>query len=80
LESIREVRGLLEESDSLIRRVNDRERRARLEEEYRQAEVPLIEAVQSGHSFVFDMLEERREVARQRAETLLERLANPPTP
>ena len=37
-----------------------------------------IEAVLAGHSFVFDRLEERLGVARRRAETLLERLANPP--
>jgi hypothetical protein len=77
LESIREVRELLNQAQPLIRRVQDPARRASLEADYRQAEVPLIEAIQSGHSFVFDMLEDRREVARQRAEALLERLANP---
>ena len=80
LETIREVRALLNEAKPLIHRVKDTERQARLEEAYRQAEVPLIEAVRSGHSFVFDALEERREVAHQRAEALLERLANPPEP
>lgn len=80
LETIREVRALLDEAEPLIRRVKDRELRDRLEEEYRQAEVPLIEAVQSGHSFTFDALEERREVARQRAEALVERLVNPSEP
>lgn len=77
LESIREVRDMLDQAQPLIRRVQDRERRTRLEEEYRQAEVPLIEAIQAGHSFGFERLEERREVARSRGEALLERLANP---
>lgn len=77
LESVREVRALLDEAEPLIRRVKDQARRRSLEEEYQQAEVPLIEAVQAGHSFVFGSLEERREVARRRAEALIEKLANP---
>jgi hypothetical protein len=77
LESVREIRALLDEAEPLIRRVKDRERRQRLEEQYQQAEVPLTQAVQSGHSFVFEAIVERREVARRRAEALLEELANP---
>jgi hypothetical protein len=57
--------------------VADPGRRQRLEEQYQQAEVPLVQAVQSGHSFVFEAIVERREVARSRAEALLEELANP---
>lgn len=77
LESVREIRALLDEAGPLIRRVKDQARRRSLEEEYQQAEVPLIESVRSGHSFVFGALDERREVARRRAEALLEKLANP---
>jgi hypothetical protein len=58
--------------------VKDETRRESLQYTYDQAEVPLIEAVLAGHSFVFDRLEERLGVARRRAETLLEQLANPP--
>jgi hypothetical protein len=76
-EGIREVRDLLKEANALIRRVKDKTRRGDLERAYRQAEVPLIEATQAGHAFVFDQLEERLRVARQRAESLLELLANP---
>ena len=77
LESIREVRTLLDEAQPLIRRVADADRRQELEEQYQQAEVPVIEAVQFGHSFNFERVEERRETARRRADALLEVLANP---
>ena len=77
LEAIREVRDLLDEARPLIRRVSDRDRREQLEEQYQQAEVPVIEAVQLGHSFNFERVEERRSTARGRAEALLQRLANP---
>lgn len=76
-EGIREVRALLDQARPLIRRVKDRTRREAFEQAYRQAEVPLIEATQAGHAFVFDQLQERLGVARQRAESLLELLANP---
>ncbi len=78
LEGIREVRALLNEAQPLIRRVKDRSRQEDLQYAYDQAEVPLIEAVFAGHSFIFERLEERLGVARRRAVTLLERLANPP--
>ncbi len=77
LESIREVRTLLDEAQPLIRRVADADRRQELEEQYQQAEVPVIEAVQFGHSFNFERVEERRQTARRRADALLEVLANP---
>ena len=77
LENILEIRRLLDEAKSLMRRVKDDTRREVLEEAYRQAEVPLMEAVIAGHRFVFEALHERRDVARQRAEALLEELANP---
>ncbi len=77
LEDIVEIRGLLKDARSLIRRVKDSAQRELLEEAYNQAEVPLEEAVYAGHSFVFEQLHERRDVAKRRAEALLERLANP---
>lgn len=77
LESIREVRTLLDEAQPLIRRVADADRRQELEEQYQQAEVPVIEAVQFDHSFNFERVEERRETAHRRADALLEVLANP---
>ena len=47
---------------------------------YTQAEVPLTEAVNAGHAFVFTALRERLETARRRSAVLLEDLANPPAP
>lgn len=65
---------------SLIRRIDDRRRRTELDEAYRQAEVPLIEAVNAGHRFVYDDMHERLNVAQQRIEALLGRLATPSVP
>jgi hypothetical protein len=62
---------------SLVNRVNEKGRRAQLDQAYQQAEVPLIQAVQAGHQFVYDELKERLSVARQRIEALLGQLANP---
>ncbi len=78
LEGVRHVRAALEEAQSLIRRITDEERKAEAEYEYEQAEVPLIEAANAGHAFVFDNLTERLAAARSRVEALLDRLANPP--
>ena len=61
----------------MVNRVNDKTRRAQLEEAYQQVEVPLTQAVQAGHQFQYDNLKERLTVARQRLETLLGQVANP---
>ncbi|MGE3276267.1 MAG: cytochrome c3 family protein [Vicinamibacterales bacterium] len=73
---VRAIRESLDEARSLIRRVKDGNRRAALEAQYQQAEVPLIEATQAGHEFVYDNLRDRLAVARTRTEALLEALAN----
>lgn len=75
---VREVRATLTEARSLIRRVKDPNRRLALEEQWRQAEVPVIEAAQAGHEFVFTNLRERLAMARQRADALMDALANQP--
>ena len=77
LEGIRDVRASLDAAQSLIRRVKDPKRRAAFEEAYGQAQVPVTEAVDAGHSFVFTGVEERLGAAQRRAAALLERLANP---
>lgn len=77
LEDVRAIRTLLEPVPRLLRRVEDQARRRELQEAYEQAQVPLTEAVQSAHAFVFDQLEDRLSTARQRAEALLNELANP---
>jgi hypothetical protein len=78
LTDVTAVRDSLDEARGLIGRVRDANRKAELEEQYRQAEVPLIEAVQAGHEFVYDNLRDRLSLARTRTDALLERLANQP--
>lgn len=39
--------------------------------------MPIIEATQAGHAFVYDQLDERLTTARARIAALFERLANP---
>lgn len=76
-ERIIEVRELLRTSGRLIRHVADDSRREALEQRVAQAEVPLREAVHAGHSFSFEGVEERLDVALARAQALTEELVNP---
>ena len=73
---VREVRARLKEAQCIIRRIKNKDVRAKFEEQYRQAEVPIIEARNAGHEFVFDNLKERLDRARQRTEALIDALAN----
>jgi hypothetical protein len=73
---VAEVRTRLKEAQSIIRRIKDKSLRAKFEEQWRQAEIPLIEARNAGHEFVFDNLKERLERARQRSDALMDALAN----
>lgn len=77
IEGISEVRASMRAARDLMENVRDDRRRAALEEDYTQAEVPLIQARQAGHRFVFDELEERLATARERVARLLARLVNP---
>lgn len=77
LTSVREVRESLDQARKLIRRVSEKDRRARLEVELEDARVPLAEAIESAHMFVFEPMQERLQMARKRADFLLEELANP---
>lgn len=77
LEGLRETRALLKDARSAIGRVKDPARRAALERDAQQAEVPIIEATAAGHAFVYDQLDERLKTARARLAALFERLANP---
>jgi hypothetical protein len=73
---VRVVRSQLNEARSIIRRIKDAGARARFEDQYRQAEVPIIEARNAGHEFQFENLKERLDRAKQRTEALMEALAN----
>ena len=77
LEEVSDSREMLNAVRPLIERMRNKTRQAELREAYKQAEVPLIEAGQSVHEFVFDNLKERLATARQRIEKLLGALANP---
>jgi Cytochrome c554 and c-prime len=74
LQSVRETRTLLRQAARLLKRVDDKDRRAALQYAYDQAEVPLTEAVNAAHAFVFDDADERLAVARKRATDLLGQL------
>ena len=68
------MREVLDQAGALIDRVDDEERRAALEYDLQQAEVPLIEAAQAGHAFRFDAVAERLDTAQRRTEALMRRL------
>jgi hypothetical protein len=75
-ERLKAVREQMKLADTLIRRVDDRQRRASLTNAYDQAQVPLTRAVNAGHKFVYDELREYLAIAQQRVEALLSTLAN----
>jgi hypothetical protein len=75
-DALKAVRDDLKLVQSLIKRVDDKKRRAALMEAYRQAEVPLSLAVDAGHQFVYADLREYLAVARTRVEALLSNVAN----
>lgn len=77
LEEVMNVRAMLDDAAAFIDRVDDSERRRELQEAWEQAEVPLLEAVRSGHAFVFDPERERLRTSRERVELLLTELVNP---
>jgi hypothetical protein len=75
-EALAAVREQMKAAQSLIRRVDDRTRRAELTRAYEQAEVPLTRAVNAGHRFVYDELREYLASAQARVTALLSSLAN----
>jgi hypothetical protein len=75
-ETLSVVREQLKLAQAMIKRVDDPQRRADLMDQYEQATVPLTRAVNAGHKFVYDDLENYVGVAQQRVETLMSRIAN----
>jgi len=75
-EAMNVVREQLKLANAMIKRVNDEQHRADLMNEYEQAQVPLSRAISSGHKFVYAELEEYLNVAQQRVEKLMTRIAN----
>jgi hypothetical protein len=74
---LNELRELLDQADKTIARVKEAGRRTQLLYQAQQARVPLIQAQDAGHRFVYDQLEERLMLSRMRAAALLDELANP---
>jgi hypothetical protein len=79
-EGIRDVRRILEQAESLVSSVKDKARRVTLTADVQQARVPLTLAIQAAHSFRYDDSDQLVALARRRATTLVDTLANPPRP
>lgn len=75
-ETLNIVREQLKIARTMIKRVDDPQRRADLMEEYEQASVPVTRAVNAGHKFVYDELESYAAVAQDRVEALMSHIAN----
>ena len=76
LGDVTDIRLLLDGARSIVKRIRNPQLRASLEHDAQQAEVPLIEAVQDGHAFIFVDARERLTVSRSRTEALLSRLVH----
>ena len=76
LTEVRSTRAMLDHVKPLIARVKDTTLRTALQYDYDQAQVPLREVVHAAHAFVFEHIEDRLGVARDRADALSDRLAN----
>jgi hypothetical protein len=75
-ESLNAVRSQLKLASTMIRKIDDKERRADLMNEYEQATVPLTRAINAGHKFVYTDLNEFLGVAQTRVEKLMGRIVN----
>jgi len=75
-ESLNVVRDQLKLARAMIAKVDDRQRRADLLDQYEQAQVPLTRAINAGHTFVYSELEEYLTVTQQRVEKLMSTIAN----
>ncbi len=73
-QSIADARDLLGATHKLIGRITDPTRRAQMEKAYREAELPLTDAIYAGHQFVYDGVEERLASAQQRITELMAKL------
>lgn len=75
-EGLNVVREQLKLASAMIKKVDDRQRRADLMNDYEQATVPVTRAINAGHKFVYAELDEHLKVAQQRTEKLMSRIAN----
>ena len=77
LESVREARSQLTQARELIKQVKDAPRKSRLTQEAEMVALELKFAVEAGHSFVYDGLQQRVGRARTKLAALFEGLTNP---
>lgn len=75
-EGLTVVREQMKLAQTLIKRIEEPERRAALTEMLQQAQVPLTRAVDAGHKFTYDDLHENLTSAQVRIEALMKALAN----
>jgi nitrate/TMAO reductase-like tetraheme cytochrome c subunit len=75
-EGLAAVRKELKLAQQMIKRVDDKQRRADLMDRYEQAQVPVIRAINAGHKFVYDELKQYVGVAQERTEKLMASIAN----
>jgi hypothetical protein len=75
-EGLTVVREQVKLARSMIKRVDDKKRRAELTTALDQVQVPLTRAVDAGHKFVYDDLKQFLAIAQTRVEGVLATLAN----
>ena len=76
LERGRQIRTMLNQADATIRRMKTSPRRTAMTQAFEEARRPFTDAVDAGHAFNFEYLDTRLTSARQRAEALLQRIAD----
>ncbi len=77
LESVREARQLLKQSRDMIKQVKDPQRKAKLTQDAEMVALELKFAVEAGHAFVYDGLQDRVSRARTKLTALFDSLTNP---
>ena len=75
-EGLNAVRDQLKLASAMIKKVEDKQRRADLMNDYEQATVPMTRAINAGHKFVYTELDEYLTVAQDRVEKLMSKIAN----
>jgi len=75
-EALGAIRQEAKLAQGMIRKVDDKQRRAELLDMYEQAQVPLARAVNAGHKFVYADLETYLSVAQDRIEKLITTIVN----
>lgn len=77
LEDVRDARHLLKEARDLVKQVKDPQRKARLTQDAEMVALELKFAVEAGHGFIYDGLQDRVGRARTKLSALFEALTNP---